>query len=743
MMAQDEGLVAPVYGWHAYTSHRAVFEIAIAGDSAYAITAGGLILHNLNTGVNKVFTTVEGLSSTDPSAVYYEPTSKKVFVGFKDGSINYFDPDGFVHIITDIERNGQFTSKRINHFFSLDGLLYIATDFGVVVYDIDAKETKYSVTKIAANPTASFVSAVTATQGRLWIAMGSRGIWSADMGNANLSQPSLWQQASGLSGLSLGNSLNICSNKGVLFAQVGDTIFQKQPNQNWATSTFPIENWNYFNASNGNVYGTFRRSGFVIRYADGNTIVDSTYGKIKCVAVAKYGDAVIGDSLEGLERIQFGVGFSRIGPACPRNNNVEDIASAGGELYIAPKGRSGSSSRAYDKSGVPFFDLHKDGWKVLDYIDGPLTDVYQDFYCLTIDSATGRCFVGSWGEGIIELLHGEYVRSYTASNSGLHLGLTGHLVSGLEFDEAGNLWISQFLNDFPLQCLTPEGVWHSFASPSTLNPLGLTLDELGNKWLISSGVGIAVFNDNYTPADPRDDQWKTLNTSYGQGSLPNNTVYCIAQDHDLQIWIGTSEGVTIMYDPSLLFTNDFQDAACPIIEGYCLFRDQQVNDIAVDGYNRKWIATENGVFLVNLDGTSLLKHFTVANSPLLDDDVKTVAVDPSTGEVFFGTAKGVISYIGDAIAGQLDAENLYAYPNPAFVDQETPVMIKGMRRYSKVKIATASGRLVRELDSQGGEVPWDLNDAFGNRIVPGIYLMMVSDPEGNGAGIAKIAILEK
>lgn len=735
--------MAPVYGWHAYTSHKSVIEISVLGDSAYVITAGGLIRHNLVTGQNDLFSTPEGLSSVDPTAVLADPVSQKVFIGYKDGTINYFAPDGEIHVITDISRNEQYTSKRINHFLVSDGLLYIATDFGVVAYDIALSETRYSVTKIANNPTGSLVSAAAVAQGRLWISMEGLGIWSVDLAAENPTIPALWRKDSGTMGLPLGQSTYICASDDILYAQVQDTVFLKSPTLDWATSPFPVDDWNYLNAANGNVYGTYRRSGLLLQYEDGNIVTDDNLGKIMCVAVSKFGDAIIGDSLGGLQRITFGVGFSEIGPDCPKNNNVADMASYDGELYVAPKGRQGSSARAYDKSGIPFHDLHDDGWRVIDHRDGTLTDVYQDFYRVMIDSATGRAFVGSWGEGMVELLHGQFVRDYHAGNSGLALGISGHLVSGMVMDEFGNLWITQALNDVPLQCLTPDGLWYSFAPPFHVEAFGLSMDALGNKWIINSGEGAVVFNDNFTPADPGDDQWRTVTSDYGNGGLTNNSVLCITEDHDLQVWIGTTEGVTIMYDPTLLFTSDFQDAACPIIEGYCLFRDQQVNDITVDGYNRKWIATENGAFLVNLDGTELLAHFTQANSPLLDDDVRTIAVDPRTGEVFFGTAKGIISYIGDAIDGHADAAELYAYPNPAFSDQATPVMIKGMRKFSKVKIATASGRLVRELDSYGGEVPWDLHDSYGNPITPGIYLIMVSDPDGKGAGVSKIAILEK
>ena len=253
-----------------------------------------------------------------------------------------------------------------------------------------------------------------------------------------------------------------------------------------------------------------------------------------------------------------------------------------------------------------------------------------------------------------------------------------------------------------------------------------------------------VYHDNYTPDFPGDDRVKTLNTEVGRGALPNNSVYAIAQDLDQQIWIGTESGVTIYYDPSIIWTDQIQDAACPIIDGFCLLRDQRVNDIEVDAANRKWIATENGAYLVNEDGTEVLQHFTVENSPLFDNDVKTLAIDRSTGEVYFGTAKGVISFMSDAIQGSPElVQNLYAFPNPVQEDFSGRVMIKNLDQETRVKITTPTGFVVRELDSFGGEVPWDLTDTYGKRVPPGIYVVMVATADGESAGITKIAVIER
>lgn len=744
LFAQFEELVSPISGWYSYSSQRNIIEITSLKNKVYAISEGGMFSYDLLSKEHESFSTINGLSNIDPTTVLADEGTDRVFIGFSDGKINYLDNEGQMHFISDISRNTQFTSKIIHHFRVHNGDLYIATDFGLVVYNILNKETRYSVTKVADNATGSSINDIAIAQGKIWIAMGALGVWAADLNVANPSLPSIWTKQNQLNGLPNGTSKFICSRGETLFAQLNDTIFEKQPNQNWIPANFPIGSYRSFNAANGNVFGAYGNSFCQVLWPDGNTLQLDNEGTIKCAFATEY-FAFIGDKFAGLQRFEPGNGFFSSGLPGPRNNLVEDLDAKDGGLYIAPAGRSGSSAQAYDKSGIPYFNLNQEGWKITDHRgNGLYTDsVYQDFYRIAIDPITGHAFAGSWGEGIVELFEGKAIRTYTAANSGLPASSRGHLVSGICFDVDGNMWVSQYDNPHPLCMRDQEGQWYTFSSPYPMYASGVAVDDYGNKWITNNGLGIIIFNDNQTPADRSDDRWMPFTTTFGNGNLPNSSVHAVVTDHDQQVWIGTSEGVTIVYDPSLIWTNDFQDASCPIIDGYCLLRDQVVLDIVVDGDNRKWIASENGVYLVNVDGTELLKHFTTSNSPLFDNTVKALTIDQSTGEVFFGTRKGTLSYMGDAIAGLEDAEQLFAYPNPAFVDQESPIVIKGMRNFSGVKVVTASGKLVRQINSVGGEVTWDLHDQFGQRVTPGIYLIMVSDPDGAGAGITKIALIER
>ncbi|HHG83782.1 MAG TPA: hypothetical protein ENJ82_03450 [Bacteroidetes bacterium] len=737
----QKGLISPIEGWTAYLSHKTTLEITQRGDLIYAITAGGLFSYQINTGKIRQFSTIEGMSNLSPTTLFYDTSSDLIFIGYNDGTINYLDQADRFWYISDISRTELYTTKRINRFFTRDGLLYIATEFGIVVYDIALDETRFSITKIGDKATGSPVKDIAFANGRLWAAMGGNGVWSVDLSEPNITLPALWRKESGSNRLPDLTANFICNTEDILFVLVEDTIFKRLPNQDWKPSPFKKRSWTYLNSANNRVTANAGHYTGVL-FPDSNCIEIDNQGATGC-SYSIGGKVFIGDQAAGMLHWDNG-NFDRASPDGPKNNLVTDLAAGNGELYVAPFGIQPPSARQYDKSGIPFYDQYKNGWKINNVRNGDLKigEVYQDFVRTHYDKVTGKCYVGSWGEGIVELEKGNVVATYTEANSGLVSGASQNLIGGLATDEFGNLWIAQRLTGIPINVKTPAGEWYAFTPPFQISSIGMIIDDFNNKWIISSGQGLVVFNDNYTLDDPSDDRSMAINSSFGSGGLPNKSVFAVAQDLDQQIWIGTSEGVTIIYDPSVLWTSDFQDAACPIIDGFCLLRDQRVNDIAVDGANRKWLATENGVYMVNEDGTVLLRHFTSQNSPLFDNNVRAVAIDHATGEVFFGTQKGIVSYMGDAIDGQEDAAQLYAFPNPVPDDYEGVVMIKGMKSFSKVKITDVAGRLVRELDSQGGEVPWDRRDAFGQRVRPGIYLAMVANAAGEGSGIIKIAILE-
>ena len=173
-----------------------------------------------------------------------------------------------------------------------------------------------------------------------------------------------------------------------------------------------------------------------------------------------------------------------------------------------------------------------------------------------------------------------------------------------------------------------------------------------------------------------------------------------------------------------------------------LLETESVTTIEIDGANRKWIGTQNsGAFLISEDGTTQVLHFNEDNSPLPSNEIKDIEINGELGEVFFGTSKGVFSYRGSATAGGDFYSEVYAYPNPVRPEFDGTIVIKGLLRDSDVKITDASGNLVFETTSFGGQALWNGRTFDNQKVSSGVYLVFASSEDGSLAVVTKIAII--
>jgi ligand-binding sensor domain-containing protein len=298
---------------------------------------------------------------------------------------------------------------------------------------------------------------------------------------------------------------------------------------------------------------------------------------------------------------------------------------------------------------------------------------------------------------------------------------------------------------------TPTNSWRSYDAPAVLNNNTLLADILaasnGFKWVIRPrGRGLLVFDDKGTITDPSDDEYFALNNFEGSGNLPSMDVFSIAEDLNGEIWVGTIRGVAVFYNPGAIFTGGNFDAQQILIEQdgnvQILLETESVTAIAVDGANRKWIGTESsGVFQVSADGREQLRRFTVDNSPLPSNTISSIAIDGFAGELFFGTAQGVVSYRSDATEGGFEASCAKVFPNPVKDHHTGPVAITGLVRDSDVRITDISGNLVYSTRSLGGQAVWPVTDMAGNRVATGVYLIFASDREGNAKCNTKVLVV--
>jgi hypothetical protein len=174
-----------------------------------------------------------------------------------------------------------------------------------------------------------------------------------------------------------------------------------------------------------------------------------------------------------------------------------------------------------------------------------------------------------------------------------------------------------------------------------------------------------------------------------------------------------------------------------------LLDSERIDVIAVDGGNRKWLGTDgSGLYLVSADGLQTIHHFTRENSPLLSNKIISLALHPTTGELFIGTDKGIISYMGDAIEGKADFSNVYVYPNPVKPDYTGVITVTGLIENTNVKITDISGNLIYEGVSQGGQLSWNGKNKSGDRVSTGVYLVFGTNNDGSQSVISKIMMIK-
>lgn len=351
-------------------------------------------------------------------------------------------------------------------------------------------------------------------------------------------------------------------------------------------------------------------------------------------------------------------------------------------------------------------------------------------------------------ENIEKINNQEYfIRSFNAINILNAVSLKINKISDnklqeprqLKVDTQGKYWIADYRNGL---VSNSEGNYKSF-SPNSLDTLyqnrrdSIIIDFDGNRWSRRSDYGGIVVS-NFK------NQNIYISMGVGSGNLPSNNVKTLALDRDGQMWVGTDKGVVVFDNPSAVFSGKNFDAYTPVFERRRLLGNETVTSIAIDGGNRKWMGTRNGIFLFNADGTELVANFTEKNSPLPSNEISYITVEPNTGEVYIRTPKGMVSYRGTATESGLkqDESAVKVFPNPLRPDFEGTIGIEGLVENAFVKITDVAGNLVYETRANGGTAIWNGRTLQGNRVETGIYLIFSANAKGEETCVSRLAVVK-
>jgi len=734
--------------WQIHLPYRNTIEVKDAGTRMYCATENAVFYHDLEDNSLNRMSKVSGLSDVGVSAISYRPSGDVLVIGYSNANIDLIK-NGSIFNISDIKRKSILGNKDINTITFINNIAYLACGFGIVLLDVDKNEILDTYYVSVAQDEVNQVIMLNDTL----YAAASTGLYKAPLSSINLSDFNSWTRETaipaGVYNCISTDGVNLYLNRSINPTDIlhNDTIY-KMSNAGWS----------YFDTTLNLTVSRIEcmhdkilisASAEVFKY-DLNDNLEFTYSKpvapIHSI-ISSNGEVWIADNYAGLIKENEPWGIYPDGPATEK---VFSMSFGENDLWIAPGGRTGSWDNSNISDGI--FNYIANQWTTITY---ETLDSIQDFTEILVDPKdNNRVFAGSWNSGVVEIYKSKIENVFNEANtdSALQSVLPGKKmirVGGLALDENSNLWVSCTEVYNLLSVKEVGGNWFSFQfSGFGLNTRvsDVLVDQQDNVWILLPGNGIIVLDHNGTLDNKNDDQEMRLVNAVGSGNLPNKEVICMAMDHDGEIWVGTNEGIAVFYSPELIFSNSDFDAQQILVEqdGYFqyLLETEIVNAISIDGANRKWIATESaGVFLMSEDGTEQLYHFTEKNSPLLSDNIISIAINHKNGEVFFGTDKGIISYKSTATERLTENTNVYAYPNPVREGYNGIIAIKGLVADADVKITDISGALIYQTKALGGQAIWDGKNFNGEKAHTGIYMVFASNEDGTQTVVTKILFI--
>ncbi|PQJ81032.1 type IX secretion system anionic LPS delivery protein PorZ [Polaribacter porphyrae] len=752
--------------WEDFYSYNNVKDIIKVDDVIYALADNAVFTYNDTTLEIKKISSVQGLSGETTSSIFYNKTFKRVVIGYENGLVEVIDEDGTITISSDIVNFNQSGEKRINHISEFGNTLYLSTPFAIVEYNIERLE--FGDTFFIGNQSTSLSINETLVFNNKIYAATEDGIFLADVNSNLLVDFKSWEQQ-----FPNRNFPNLSLFDNRVYTTEGSNLFEIENGSLKIIRNF-AENIVNTKASSSNLTITLNRSAFVLdennnqvfiflNTPDFSFTLSNAFFENSTVFLASKELGILKTTTSQLNTYQ------EIHPEGPLFNDVFSIAVNNNDLWVVYGGYDASS---YVPAGNRKGFSHYNGEKWINKKFSNSTPIL-DLVDITIDvEKENRVFISSFaqtsngnifsGGGLLEVENDEIKNFYHSRNSPLEDFLPNDAnsittrISGSVFDNEGNLWLADALASRKLKKFSASGTWSSFdlgdlQTNKNQETNIITIDRNNTVWIATRRNGVYIYNEN-------GDRRKAFISTPNLGNLPDVNVRAIAIDSNNRVWLGTQSGMVVYNNASGVFDDDTPNANPVVINGNeagfgdRLLGDQTINSIVIDGAENKWFGTDNGgVLYTNPNGLTTLANFSKQNSPLPSNKISKIAIDNSSGKVYFATDKGIVAYNSNVAPFGETLGEVYAYPNPALKNHET-ITINGrngtsLPRGTNVKILDVAGHLVYETnviegqEVQGGKVVWNKKNLAGKSVASGIYIVLLSNDDASETATAKIAIV--
>jgi hypothetical protein len=729
----------PIGAWRTHLPYNNIKAIDQSSTEIFCGTTGGIFTVDKASGELNKLSTIDGLAEINVATLAYNAASNQLMVAYENANIDLIS-NGKIQNLPEIFEKTGLGNKRINAITFNNQLAYLSSGFGIVVYDLNRKEVKD--TYVIGNGGSSLEVYQIAIQNQNIYAATANGVYQASLGNPLLADFRSWKKHGPSENYPNVNTNSITTFNNLIYGVFANGIYKFNGSVWQLTSIFKPD-VETIRTSNNRLLAIadFR----VITYDTNENIqLNSSntvnFSSANTAILDQNQNLFIADAVKGLVKVS-GKIFSNIIPNGPNTIAVKDINYSNGKLILSPGAITESFAPNFNNDGFSVFE--NETWTSFSGAIIPALIPVRDVVTSFIDKGNPLNYFGSYFNGLLEFnFTNQSIKFYNQNNSSLQttIGDAASIrVNGVILDNANNLWVTQYGVSKPLAVRNAMGQWTAFGFPNLIaNPFtevtGLLIDRDNNKWLKLRNAGLIIFDNTRS---------KRLGFSPDNGAIPGTNVNSLTLDNDGAVWLGTNKGVAIFYNTKDIFSNIAADIPNVVEAGFLrpLLSTQNINCITVDGANRKWIGTDNGVWLFNADGTQQINFFNQNNSPLLSNKVISIAIAGETGEVFFGTTNGIISYKGDATTPVEKMGKIIVFPNPVRPGFTGTIGIKGLVDKARVKITDINGVLVYQTVANGGEATWNGKNFSGAEASSGVYLVLIVNEDGSDTAVSKLLIV--
>ena len=696
--------LGPIGTWRAHFSNESIQQV-VKGDQIYVAAANQIIQIDANRQTTYLNTTT-GLHATGIHKIAWHPIENQLVIAYKNSRLDIIKGDQ-VTLIDDIQSSNLYSDKTINDLIVYNNNAYLSCNFGIVVIDLLKKEIKSTIFPNNNRQNVKVFQTIV-YQNKLF-ALTENGIWST-----TLVQNNSWivENTMGVSGIK-----NMFVFKNQLYFNNQQKIYAYQSN---------IASYQIFTGTIEAIAVDEERILAGIAYQNKGTLIQFNNNQTNTVLV----DSAVLIHPVGLLKDGNTIWVADFGKGLYEKNEQSKWTALGGPLSSAYGSNAFSTHQllmSYGTNKIGISSLNEKGWSNFTQIQNLKINYVE---AVSIDPIDQSWWMGM-GDQLIHYDPNKKIVEAILPNTSMgaiksiQQKTDGQIVLlkegfGIVAKEAGK-W-----NSYPMQT--------GFSS-ANLKKILVAKNDLS--WIIGpKQQGILLFQKQNNQAI-----WRQLNTGKGSGNLPSMEVTAIAEDKDGSIWVGTDNGIAIFQCNTI---NEACDAYLPIVQsngfnGY-LFQRETIHSISIDGANRKWIGTNNGAWLISKDGAEVLQHFTTENSPLPDNSVLSIGIEPTDGDVFFFTKNEIISYKGNSTEPSTTQSAIKIFPNPVAPNYNGPIVIKNLVNNALVKITDINGQLMMQTRALGGQAVWNGMDQYQRKVASGIYLIFARDDMGNEKAVGKILI---